>query len=117
MVSATTYITLPLFNVANDPRWFLVPDLGASLNELAPTEHQVRSSSPKGYKLNNYSSALYGIIHQQYDIIAPTLERCLGEIIDSRRVPALSRNVVRIVNLPEIFGAVIGLVNEYELHQ
>ena len=60
----------------------------------------------------NHLSALYAIVHQQYDTIERTLETCLGEIIDSRQIPALSRNVVRIVNIPEIFGAVIGLINE-----
>lgn len=66
--------------------------------------------------LSNNFSALYGIIHQHYDTIERTLEACLREIIDSRQVPSVSRNVVRIVNIPEIFRAVIGLFNEYVLH-
>ena len=60
---------------------------------------------------------LYGIIHRQYDTIEAILETCLGEIIDSRQIPAVSRNAVRTVNFPEIFGAVIGLINEYVLHR
>ena len=66
--------------------------------------------------LTSNFSALYGIIHQHYDTIERTLEACLGEIIDSRQVPSVSRNVVRIVNIPEMFRAIIGLVNEYGLH-
>jgi hypothetical protein len=67
--------------------------------------------------LINDFSALYGIVHQNYNTIEGTLETCLGEIIDQRQIPPLSRNVVRIVNIPEIFGAVIGLLNEYVLRR
>ena len=67
--------------------------------------------------LNNKFSALYGIVHQQYDTIEETLETCLGQIIDSRQILAVSRDVVRVANLPEIFGAIINLVNEYVLHR
>jgi hypothetical protein len=94
-------------------RSFLVLDLGLGPNELAPLKHQVCSSWPEEYILTNDFSALYGIVHQQYDTVEQNLTVCLGQIIDSRQVPVVSRNVVRIANLPEIFGAVIGLVNEY----
>jgi len=56
-------------------------------------------------------------VHLQYDTIELTLETCLGEIINTRRIPPVSRNVVRIANIPEIFGAVIGLLNEYVFHR
>ena len=61
-------------------------------------------------------SGLYGIVHQHYDTIERTLEAGLGQIIETRQVPSVSRNVVRIVNIPEIFRAVIGLFIEYVLH-
>ncbi len=61
-------------------------------------------------------SGLYGIVHQHYDTIERTLEAGLREIIDSRQVPSVSRNIVRIVNIPEIFRAVIGLFIEYVFH-
>lgn len=95
----------------------LVLDLRSSFNELAPVKYQVRSFSPGEYTLSNQFSALYGIIHQQYDAIERNLEACLGEIIDSRQIPAVSRNAVRVVNIPDIFGTVIGLLNEYVLHR
>ena len=56
-------------------------------------------------------------MHRHYDTIELTLESCLGGIINTRRIPPVSRNVVRIVNIPEIFGAVIGLLNEYVFHR
>ena len=95
----------------------LVLDLRPRLNELAPVKHQVRSFSPGEYTLSNPFSALYGIVHQQYDAIERNLETCLGEITNSRRISAVSRNAVRVVNIPGIFGTVLGLLNEYVLHR
>ena len=48
---------------------WLMTHLGPSLNKFAPIERQGRSSSLKGYTLNDNSSALYAIVHQQYDTI------------------------------------------------
>jgi hypothetical protein len=106
---------LPLFKFDNAPPR-LVLDLRSGLNELAPVKHQVSPSWLGEHKLNNIHSALYGIVHQQYDTIERTLDTCLGEIMDSRQIPPVSKNVVRIVIFPEIFGAIIGLINEHVLH-
>lgn len=57
-------------------------------------------------------SALYGIIHQQYDRIEQTLESCLREIIDSRRIPSPPRAAIRVLKIHEIFAAVISLLKE-----
>lgn len=79
--------------------------------------HQVSSSYPLEHMLTRIIfSGLYGIVHQHYDTIERTLEAGLGEIMDTRQVLSVSRNIVRIVNIPEIFRAVIGLFIEYVLH-
>ena len=98
-------------------RLLLVPDVRPSLNELAPFMHQVCLSYPVEYRLLSINfSGLYGIVHQHYDTIERTLEAGLGEIIDTRQAPSVSRNIIRIVTIPEIFRAVIGLFIEYVLH-
>ena len=57
-------------------------------------------------------SALYGIVHQQYDRIEQTLEGCLREIIDSQWVPSASQSSIRVVKILEIFETVICLLSE-----